>query len=228
MEFDPATSVYAIPGFAEPFSALSHLLGAAVFPALLAWLALRARPADRIWLGLFGLTVAFELAMSGVYHMLPLDSFVRAEVFRRLDHAGIFVLIAGTAAAAHGLLFKGFWRWGMITLLWLTAAAAICLTVVFFHRIPEPLSLGMYLGFGWVGALSGYEIWRQSGWRLIRLLIAGGLAYSIGAAAAFIGGGLWIPGVFGSHEFFHVGVLAGLAFHLRFFWTVVALRPRNQ
>lgn len=222
MAFDPLTTVYALPGLAEPFNALSHLLGALVFALWIAWMGRGARPAGRAWLAVFGSTVVFALAMSGVYHMLDVGSVAREEVFRRLDHAGIFVLIAGTTSAAHGLLFTGIRRWGMIALLWATAATAVTLTVVFFHRIPELLSLGLYIAFGWVGALSGYEIWQQSGWRLIRPLLAGGVAYTAGAVVAFVGGPLWIPGIFGPHGFFHVCVLVGLALHGRFFRRVLS------
>lgn len=221
MSFDSGVTVYAIAGFAEPFNALSHLIGAVMFAALGLWMFCRARPGARVWLAIFTVTAVFLLSMSGVYHLLEYGSFAREEVFRRLDHAAIFVLIAGTSTAAHGLLFRGFWRWGMIALLWSSVAIAVTLTSVFFDAIPELVKLGIYLAFGWLGAVSGFKVWQAAGFHLVSPLLLGGVAYTVGAVAQFSADGLWIPGVFGAHGFFHIAVLAGLGLHSLFFWRVV-------
>lgn len=225
MPIDPAITVFPFAGFTEPFSALSHLFGAVVFAGLGLWMMWRALPGERVWLFIFSLTAVFLLSMSGVYHLLEYGMVAREEVFRRLDHAAIFILIAGTSTAAHGLLFRGFWRWGMITMLWAAVAVAVTLTAVFFHAIPPLVSLGLYLGFGWLGVLSGYQVWRVAGFHLVSPLLLGGVAYTVGAVAQFSAEGLWIPGVFGAHGFFHLAVLAGLGLHSLFFWRVVRRQP---
>jgi len=221
MRIDPAFTAYPIPGFTEPVSALSHLIGAGVFAGVGLWLTACAQRDQRFWLVLFTVTAVFLLSMSGVYHLLDYGTVAREEVFRRLDHAAIFVLIAGTSSAAHGLLFRGFWRWGMIALLWLSVVVAVVLTVVFFHAIPPLLSLSLYLAFGWLGALSGYEIWRTADFRLVSPLLTGGVAYTVGAVAQFSAERLWVPGVFGAHAFFHLAVLMGLGLHCVFFWRII-------
>src|SRR4051794_13448772 len=94
------------PGFYEPFSALSHLLGAFVFLILGCLLLLRGRGqrSRLIFLGIYAVAIVFLLSMSGVYHMLVRGGTPH-RVLERLDHSAIFVLIAGTFTPIHGLLF---------------------------------------------------------------------------------------------------------------------------
>lgn len=207
-------------GFTEPVASLSHLIGAAVFAVLGFMLVWHGHGRNRVWLVIFALASVFLLSMSGTYHLLPYGTFVREQVFRRLDHAAIFVLIAGTFTAAHGILFRRWWRWGVIGLLWAGTAAAITVTTVFFGSIPEAIQFGLYFGFGWLGLASGHRLYLDYGFKLIRPLLWGGIVYTAGALVELLGEGLWIPGVFGPHEFFHFAVLAGLGFHYAFLWRI--------
>ena len=223
------TPIIPIPGFSEPFSSISHLIvGTTLFTAAAPFLFYTARgsKARHFWLGLFVVSSLFLLSMSGVYHLLGPGSFAREEVLRRLDHAAIFVLIAGTFSAAHGILFTGLWRWGFITLLWLGVAAAITLKTIFFHSMSDILGLALYLAFGWLGLISGIKLWRRFGYGFIRPVLWGGVAYSLGAVAEFAGAPEIMPGVIGPHEFFHVAVLVGLACHWYFLWEI-ASRARH-
>lgn len=216
------TPILPIPGFAEPFSSISHLIvGNTLFGVALPFLLYHGRGSGwrQLYLWVFGLSSLFLLSMSGVYHLLG-EGFTREEVLRRLDHAAIFVLIAGTFTAAHGILFKGLWRWGFISLLWLGVAAAITLKTVFFHSVSQALGLALYLGFGWLGLTSGIKLWRRYGYRFIRPVLWGGVAYSIGAIAEFARAPELLPGIIGPHEFFHVMVLIGLACHWYFIWEI--------
>lgn len=223
---NPHFFAYAIPGFSQPFSALSHLIAAGVMLSFGAFLILKGRGSQRVWLAIFVLSSVFLLSMSGVYHMLDFGTVAREEVFRRLDHGAIFVLIAGTITAAHGLLFTGFWRWGMISLLWLGAATAITLESVFFSSIPQILGLALYLGFGWLGLLSGYKLWRARGFRFISPVLWGGLAYTVGALADVMNySPIEIHGILGAHDFFHLMVLVGLAWHSYFLWHLAGSNP---
>src|SRR5438552_4013357 len=96
--------IYPIPGFADPFSSLSHLLGAGVFAVLSVFLLLKGRRhrGRRVWLGTFAAASVLLLAMSGIYHLLGHELAGRA-VMQRLDHAAIFVLIAASFSAPHGI-----------------------------------------------------------------------------------------------------------------------------
>jgi channel protein (hemolysin III family) len=219
-----AMETYPIPGFAEPASSLTHLLGAGVFAAVGFRLLQRARGdgARLVALGIFVVAVIFSLSMSGVYHLLEARGTGHA-VLQRLDHAGIFALIAGSFTPVHGLLFTGWGRWGVLVLMWTLAITGITLKATFFEQIPEALSLGLYLGMGWMGLASGIALWRRYGFRLVRPLIFSGLAYSAGAILEFLRLPVLIPGVMGPHELFHLAVLAGVGFHFRFLFRALDL-----
>jgi channel protein (hemolysin III family) len=224
-------AIAAIPGFSEPFSSISHLIvGTAVFGILTPFLLYHGRGNDGrvLWLLVFCVSALFLLSMSGVYHLLTPGSFAREEVLRRLDHAAIFVLIAGSFSAAHGILFSGPWRWGFISLLWVGVATAITLKTIFFHSIPEMAGLSLYLGFGWLGLASGIKLYRRFGLSFILPLLWGGLAYSAGAIGEFLRAPVLVPGVVGPHEFFHIAVLVGLGFHWRFIWNIAGRARRDE
>ena len=219
----PIPPITPLPGLTEPFSSLTHLLGAVLFLMLGVWLVRRTR-GDR-WrafaCGLYVATVVFLLCMSGIYHMLP-DGPWR-ELLRRLDHAAIFSLIVGTMTPVHQILFRGFMRWGWIALIWIMAVAAITLKVLMFSGLPEWIGLTLYLFMGWLGLITAALLWSRRGQGYIRLMAAGGIAYTVGAISEFIHWPVLWPGIIGSHELFHVAVLIGLGFHWWLIHRIAAL-----
>lgn len=215
----PRYDVYHLPGFYEPFSAISHLAGALLFLPM-GYALLRRGRGDlgrQLFLGVYAAACVFLFAMSGVYHMMVRGGTAHA-VMERLDHGAIFVLIAGTFTPAHGLLFRGPWRWGPLVLIWGAAVTGITLKTIFLRGLAEWLGLTFYLTLGWFGAVSAYLLARAYGFRFIRPLVWGGLAYSAGGVAEFLGWRVVIPGVVGPHEIAHVAVLAGALWHFRFVW----------
>jgi channel protein (hemolysin III family) len=92
----------------------------------------------------------------------------------------------------------------------------VTLKSIFFDDLPEWLGLVLYLGMGWFGAVSGVVLWLRHGWRLIRPLFWGGVAYSVGGLLEFVQWPTPIPNVVGPHELFHLGVLVGAGLHWRF------------
>lgn len=213
------TEINPIPGFSHPVSSLSHLLGAGVFAVLGFFLLRRGRGsiARMISLGVFVFTCVFLLSMSGVYHLLE-PGGAGNRVLQRLDHAAIFALIAGSFTPVHVMLFKGFWRWGVLLLIWALAATGMTLKVIFFKDIPEWLSLALYLGMGWIGLASGISLGRRYGFAFIRPLLFSGLSYTLGGLLEFLRWPEIISGVMGPHELFHFAVLAGIGFHWRFLY----------
>lgn len=143
---------------------------------------------------------------------------------QRLDHAAIFVLIAGTFTPIHAIRFRGVRRWGMLALVWMLAAAGVTLKSIYFDRVPQMLGLGMYIGMGWIGLASMILLARRFGARMAAPLALGGLVYTAGAVVDGVGAPVLIPGVFGSHELFHVAVLAGLSLHWWFVWETAGER----
>jgi len=172
------------------------------------------------WLAVYAAACVFSLSMSGVYHLLTPGQSGWA-VLRRLDHAGIFVLIAGTFTPIHGLLFRGVARWGTLLLVWSAALTGIVLQTVFFEDVPEWLGLASYLALGWIGVFSCVNLWRRYGFRFIGQLLSGGVIYTAGAAMHFLAWPNPVPGVVGPHELCHVAVLVAAGLHWHFIRRLV-------
>src|SRR5207302_322236 len=99
------------------------------------------------------------------------------------------------------------------------------LKAIFFADFPEWLGLSLYLALGWLGAISIGLLWLRFGYRFVRPLILGGLAYSIGAVMEYLEFFALIPHVVEYHELFHVMVLVGAGCPFAFVWRI-ACTPR--
>jgi channel protein (hemolysin III family) len=213
------TDLYHLPGFFEPFSAISHLAGAALFLFLGAMLVRKGggNRARQTYLTIYAGSCIVLFALSGVYHMMD-RAGIASRVLARLDHNAIFLFIAGSFTPAHGLLFRGSLRWGGLILIWGAAAAGVAIKSVFFSSLPEWVGLAAYLSLGWLGLVSGTLLGLRFGWRFIRPLFLGGVAYTIGAAMEFLRWPMVLPGFVHPHEVFHVAVLVGALYHWYFNW----------
>lgn len=208
-----------ISGFSDPVSSMSHLGGALVF-AYLAVALLRRGGGDRarmISLSVFAVSCVLLLGLSGVYHLLSPETAGRA-VLKRLDHAAIFGLIAGSFTPVHTILFRGVWRWGALAAIWGAAIAGMIVKTVYFNVMPEWLGLTMYLGLGWIGVISATALARRYGWDPLQPVLWGALAYTAGALAEFLRWPVLLAGILGPHEIFHLAVLTGIACH----WAFIA------
>lgn len=211
------TSAYPILGFTEPFSSWTHLCAALVFLCL-GVISLAKRVTILAHFGsiaVFTVCCVFLLLMSGLYHSLPQHSQSR-ELLCHLDHAGIYLLIAGTFTAIHNTLFRGWLRFGAIRIIWLLVVSGITLKMIFYQHIPEELDLAIYLSLGWMGIISGVAIVNLYGFTFVKPLLYGGLAYTAGALIEFFWQPQLIPGVIGPHECFHIAVLIGITCHFVF------------
>jgi channel protein (hemolysin III family) len=222
-------SIYSIPGFSDPVSSLSHLLGAGAFFVLSLFLLRRGRGSwgRLFFLSVFVLAGVFLLSMSGVYHLLTPGRGGRA-VLQRLDHSAIFVLIAGTFTPVHGILFRGWLRWLPLALMWAAAATGITLKTIFFSDVSEWLGLALYLGLGWIGIASGVLLYRRFGFTFVRPLLWGALAYTVGAVLEYLRWPVVIPGVVHAHELFHLAVLVGILCHWQFVMQFASGSVRGQ
>jgi channel protein (hemolysin III family) len=214
----------SIPGFSDPLSSLSHLAGAVAFAILSAFLIARGRGDARrvISLAVFAFSCVLLLSLSGVYHLLSPHTAARS-VLLRLDHAAIFVLIAGSFTPVHVILLRDLWHRHLLAWIWVAAMAGLVLKTVYFDATPQWLGLLMYLGLGWLGLISTVALARRFGVRFVLPLVWGALAYTIGALVDYLGWPVLLPGVAGPHELFHLAVLAGISFHWAFIRRIVHL-----
>jgi channel protein (hemolysin III family) len=207
----------SIPGFSDPVSSLSHLAGALAFAILGGFLIARGR--GNAWrvasLSVFVFSCVLLLSLSGVYHLLTPDTAARG-VLLRLDHAAIFVLIAGSFTPVHAILLRERWQQYLLVGIWGAALTGLVLKTVYFDATPPWLGLLMYLGLGWLGLISTVALARRFGVRFVLPLVWGAAAYTLGALADFLRWPVLVPGVIGPHEVFHFAVLAGISFHWAF------------
>jgi len=164
---------------------------------------------------------------SALYHAVWLSGEPLSR-FRRLDHVGIYLLIAGTYTPASWSLFRSSWRWGTLATVW--SLAGFCSARVWFGGVlPTWMSTSTYLAMGW-GVLFCYrELARSLSHRALLPLPLGGAFYSVGALINLSGWPVLEPGVFGFHELFHFFVIAGSTCHAQFMLRVVvpARQPAN-
>ncbi|MGB7542771.1 MAG: hemolysin III family protein [Burkholderiales bacterium] len=217
--------VISIPGFSDPVSAMTHLLGSGVFAVLGFFLVRKGRRADGSgwnWrmtgLTVFAFAAVALLGISGAYHTLQ-PGLAPRRVMQQLDHDAIFILIAATFVPVHAILFEGWRRWLILLILFSLAAAGITFNFLYFNGYPEIAGLTSYIAMGWVGGYSGYALYHRYGWGFIRPLVWGGIAYTLGGAVEFLHRPVLIEGVVGPHELLHLAVLAGLGFHFRFVFS---------
>jgi channel protein (hemolysin III family) len=213
----------SIPGFSDPVSSLTHLAAALVFAILSFSLIARGRGDGRrvIALAVFAFSCVLLLTLSGVYHLLTPETAARS-VLLRLDHAAIFLLIAGSFTPVHAILLRERWQRHLLGWIWGAAIAGLTLKTAYFDATPPWLGLLMYLGLGWLGLISTVALARRFGVRFVLPLVWGALAYTSGAVAEFVGWPVLVAGVVGPHEIFHLAVLAGISFHWAFILGIAA------
>jgi hemolysin III len=187
-----------------------HLYAFVVFVALGAVLvAIASGGRERLAAAVFGGCLVLTFGVSALYHRVPWRPGAR-RVIRRLDHASIYLLIAGTYTPYGLLVLSGAWQFSILGVVWIGAALAIAQRLLWLDA-PRwvPVVAGIFLG--WVGIVAVPQIIEASGLSGTVLVAAGGVLYTLGALVYAVQRPDFMPTVFGFHELFHVlTVLAAL------------------
>jgi hemolysin III len=157
----------------------------------------------------FAASAAAMLGASALYHRVTWSARVRPWM-RRIDHAGIYLLIAGTYTAVGLLALHGSLQHVVLGLVWGGAGAAI-LAKFCWVASPKWLSAVVGVVLGWVGIAALPQLLRTAGPAAVALLAAGGVAYTVGAVVYARRKPDPLPAVFGYHEMFHALTLVALA-----------------
>jgi hemolysin III len=208
----------------EPVNAWSHLIGlvlAAAGTVLL--LRLAHTPAQRTAFAVYGGSLILLYATSTVYHALPLPPH-RLRPLRTLDHIAIYFLIAGTYTPVALITLHGPSGWAMLGAAWVIALAGIPFKIWWLDA-PIWFSTGIYLAMGYMALLAAAPLAAAVSVGGLLWLVAGGVAYTIGAIIFSRERPNPIPGVFGHHEIWHLLVLVGSGCHFTFMLLHVAARP---
>jgi hemolysin III len=157
----------------------------------------------------FAAAAAVMLGASALYHRVAWSPPWRLWM-RRVDHTGIYLLIAGTYTPVGLLSLGGPLRDVVLVVVWSGAAAAIVTKICWVHS-PKWLSAGVGLALGWVAVAAMPQLARNAGIPAVSLLAAGGAAYTVGAVVYARRRPDPLPNVFGYHELFHALTLVALA-----------------
>jgi hemolysin III len=166
----------------------------------------RARVAAIVFAG----CVAACFGASALYHRPTWSPNARAWL-ARLDHGGLYLLIAGTYTPFGLLVMSTGWAVPVLSVVWAGALIAIVLKLVWV-RSPKWLSAAIAVCLGWVGAVAFSQLLKL-GLPGLLLVVAGGLLYTAGAVVYARRRPNPVPGVFGYHELFHVLTLAAVGCH---------------
>lgn len=160
---------------------------------------------------IFSLSLVTLFAVSAIYHRVQWKTERARAYMRRADHSSIFVLIAGTYTPVAFLGLGGEDGRRLLIMIWAGAAAGVCLSL-FWVKAPKVLTAVLAVAMGWmivpyfnqVRRLLGPELW---------LILAGGIAYTLGAVIYAVRRPNPWPHVFGYHEVFHALTIVGALLH---------------
>ncbi len=165
---------------------------------------------ERLAVWVYAVALAAMFGASALYHRFPWRSSSARLLARRLDHAMIFVFIAGTYTAFALVAFDGTARTVGLVTVWIGATLGMALNLVWIDA-PRWLAALAYLGVGWVGLILIPQLFSALGVAAAVLVIVGGALYSVGALAYATAWPNLFPNTFGFHEIFHVLVVAAAA-----------------
>lgn len=199
----------------DPWSAITHLAGVvlAIFGTIYL-LSTGYKAGIKLFttaFAVYGASMILLYLASTLYHWLRVSE-KGILALRKLDHAMIYVLIAGTYTPICLIALSGGWRAGLLTAVWVIATGGILLTFFYFSA-PRWLTTGIYIFMGWLALAAIIPLT----WTLpvagFVWLFAGGLFYTAGGIIYGLKRSIInLPG-FGFHEVFHLFVLAGSACH---------------
>ena len=192
----------------EIANSVSHgvgLLAAAAAAPVLVLSAVRHGGMARIaGASVFAATMVLLYLTSTLYHALPRNRAKR--VFQVLDHAAIFLMIAGTYTPFTLVVLRGTWGWTLFGVVWSLALVGVVLTAAGGVRYPK-LTTGLYLAMGWLILVAAKPLWLRMPSEGLLWLLAGGIAYSAGVVFYAA------KRVRYSHFIWHLFVIAGTACH---------------
>ena len=199
----------------RPWSAITHGVG-----AVLGILATAVLVTAAVWVGdvwkivsfaIYGLSMTALYTASTLYHCV--NTTVKGRVaLRKLDHASIYFLIAGSYTPVCLIALRGAWGWTLFGVIWALAIAGLVMSLTWIN-CPRAVTSTVYIAMGWVAVFALYPLWQAIGARGVGWLLAGGVLYTVGGVLYAL---KW-PGRdnprFGCHEVFHVFIVLGSIAH---------------
>ncbi len=197
----------------EPLNGLLHLIGAslaipaAIILVVLSW----GSPLAVVSFAIYGISLFLLYLFSTLYHWLPARASGKGQVFRKLDHLAIYLLIAGTYTPYSLIVIGGISGWFLFSIIWILAITGIVFQSIYIN-LPRWLTTTGYLIMGWMVAFHLPALLAKLPPEGLYWLIAGGVVYSLGGVIYV----LKKPNfhrLFNFHALWHVFVLGGSICH---------------
>lgn len=204
----------------EIANAITHGVGAAASIAALVTLVFVAALWGNGWhlasAIVYGVSMFVLYTASTLYHAIQNPK--ACAVFKIIDHAGIYLLIAGTYTPFTLIAIRDKGGWWLFAIVWTLAIVGIALEAWWVDR-PKWVSAAVYLGMGWLAVTMIKPLLESLEPGGIWLLLAGGLAYTVGTIFYVLKRVKWM------HPVWHLWVLAGSALHFLSVMLYVFPRP---
>jgi hemolysin III len=192
----------------EVINSITHGIGALLSIAALIALVMLAGKHGDVWymisFSIYGFTLILLYLSSTLYHSFSNPKI--KNLFARLDHVSIFLLIAGTYTPILLTSIRGVVGWSMFCIIWTIALIGAVIRAIYLHRFRK-LMVAIYLMMGWMFVLAGKHIFMSLPSVSITFLVLGGVAYSCGVIFY-----MWRKLPY-SHGIWHLFVLAGSVLH---------------
>ena len=206
----------------ELANSLTHGLGVVLTLVVAPLLVIIAARTGDIWrvvsAAVYSTTLLLLFTSSTLYHGLRARG--AKAVFQRIDHAAIYLLIAGTYTPFTLITLRGPWGWSLFAVVWGLAIAGVALKGTFGARLPV-LSTAVYLGMGWLAVVALRPLLINVAPRGIAWLVAGGLFYT-GGVLFYVRDERYRY----HHAIWHVFVLAGSIAHFcAILWYALPVSP---
>lgn len=201
----------------DPGSAITHFIGmvlaALASSPLLVLAAFHSDKSAVLALAVFALSMVLLYGASTVYHTFNISDKIN-QTLRKVDHMMIFILIAGSYTPVCMIPLKDSVGYPLLALVWGTAVAGM-LIKAFWITCPKWFSSLIYISMGWLCVLAMVPLVKALPTAAFIWLLAGGIIYTVGGVIY----AMKLPffnarhQYFGSHEIFHLFVMAGSLCH---------------
>ena len=207
--------------FKEPVNSLTHILGACLSLVALVVLICVAASKGTAWhvvsFCIYGISLLALFTASSLYHSLHVSKKAEAAL-ERLDHAMIYLLIAGTYTPLCLVVLRGGWGWSLFGVNWALAITGIILKLTMRHPSRKVIAtlFTFYILMGWLIVIAWVPLVRVMPSAAVLWLVLGGIFYTGGTVVLNMKSLKIVP-QFGAHELWHLFVLAGSFSH---FWMM--------
>jgi len=192
----------------EIFNGITHGIGALssiiALVVLVAFASINGDALQIVSFSIYGFTLLFLFTSSTLYHSIFHEK--SKKVFRVLDHASIYLVIAGSYTPIALLAMDGFWGWTILALIWSLAILGIVLKALKLNKSKSSSALP-YIGMGWLIVIAIIPMINTLPAGLLAWLLVGGIIYTLGVVFYVC---KKIPF---NHGIWHLFVLAGATVH---------------